>query len=132
MLHLLMKPCGMNPAAPHLAGDWALTLTLSRHRGRRRSRESSPSLPPATDSHFSHLVDTNPRDCHNSHMAGRLQAFFGDDLLEAFDSVKSAPGAFGNIVVATARQVRPVDAVAFGLVLLGWSWLAVGAFFLGN
>jgi purine-cytosine permease-like protein len=52
--------------------------------------------------------------------AGRFQAFFGDDLDETIDSLKSAPGAFGNIVVAAIRQLRLVDVAAFGLVLAGW------------
>src|SRR5689334_2951798 len=65
-------------------------------------------------------------------MAGRIQAFFGDDFFDTFDSVLSAPGAFGNIVVATARQVRPIDAAAFALVVLGWFWLVVGALILGH
>jgi uncharacterized membrane protein len=60
-------------------------------------------------------------------MAGhRLQAFFGDDLEETFDSIMSAPGAFGNIGVAALKQVRPIDAVAFGLVVAGWVWLIGG------
>ena len=58
--------------------------------------------------------------------AGRFQAFFGDDWEDTFDSLMSAPGAFGNIVVAAARQVRPVDIAAFSLVLLGWAWLVAG------
>ena len=60
-------------------------------------------------------------------MAGhRLQAFFGDDLEETFDSIKSAPGAFGNIGVAAFKQIRPLDAAAFGLVIAGWVWLVGG------
>jgi hypothetical protein len=60
-------------------------------------------------------------------MAGhRLQAFFGDDLEETFDSIRSAPGAFGNIGVAAFKQVRPIDAVALGLVVAGWAWLLFG------
>jgi hypothetical protein len=56
----------------------------------------------------------------------RLQDFFGDDWEETLDSLKSAPGAFGNILVATFRQVRPVDFAAFALVLAGWAWLVLG------
>ncbi|MPZ49674.1 MAG: hypothetical protein GEU75_10335 [Dehalococcoidia bacterium] len=59
-------------------------------------------------------------------MTGRLQDFFGDDWEEALDSLKSAPGAFGNILVGTARQVRPFDVICFGLVVAGWLWLIVG------
>lgn len=60
-------------------------------------------------------------------MAGhRLQVFFGDDLEETFDSIKSAPGAFGNIAIAALKQVRPIDAVAFGLVVAGWVWFIAG------
>lgn len=53
--------------------------------------------------------------------AGRLQAFFGDDLDETIDSLKSAPGAFGNIMIAAIRQLHPIDVAAFALVLLGWA-----------
>jgi len=56
----------------------------------------------------------------------RLQEFFGDDWEETVDSLKSAPGAFGNIMLATVRQVRVVDALAFALVLVGWAWVVVG------
>ena len=60
-------------------------------------------------------------------MAGhRLQAFFGEDLEDTFDSIKSAPGAFGNIGVAAVKQVRPIDVVGFGLVVAGWTWLIGG------
>jgi hypothetical protein len=60
-------------------------------------------------------------------MAGhRLQVFFGDDLEETFDSILSAPGAFGNIGVAAMKQVRPLDAAAFGLVVAGWVWFLGG------
>ena len=58
--------------------------------------------------------------------AGRFGAFFGDDWDEAFDSIKSAPGAFGNIVVAASRQVRLVDIFALALVLAGWAWVILG------
>ena len=63
--------------------------------------------------------------------AGRFGAFFGDDWEDALDSIKSAPGAFGNILVAAIRQVRPVDVVALGLVLAGWLWILFG-FLLGE
>lgn len=60
-------------------------------------------------------------------MAGqKLQTFFGDDLEETIDSLLSAPGAFGNIIVGCARQVRLVDGAAFALVLVGWGWLVFG------
>ena len=58
--------------------------------------------------------------------AGRLQAFFGDDWDDAIDSVKSTPGAIGNLLVGFVRLVRPIDAVAFAAVLAGWLWLLVG------
>lgn len=58
--------------------------------------------------------------------AGRLQDFFGDDWEDTLDSLKSAPGAFGNIVVAAARQVRIVDGAALALVIAGWTWVVAG------
>jgi hypothetical protein len=58
--------------------------------------------------------------------AGRFQAFFGDDWDDAFDSIKSAPGAIGNLVVGCARQLRLVDGIAFALVVAGWLWLTFG------
>ncbi len=58
-------------------------------------------------------------------MAG-LQAFFGDDWDETFDSLKSAPGALGGIALSAIRQVRPIDIAAFSLVVVGWLWLVVG------
>jgi hypothetical protein len=57
---------------------------------------------------------------------GRFQEFFGDDFEDAIDSLKSAPGAFGNILVAAVRQLRPVDIAAFALVLAGWAFLVYG------
>jgi hypothetical protein len=57
---------------------------------------------------------------------GRIQDFFGDDWEDTFDSLKSAPGAFGNVFVAVIRQVRLIDAAAFSLVLIGWAWVLVG------
>ena len=59
-------------------------------------------------------------------MAGRIQGFFGDDWEDALDSLKSVPGAFGNIVVAALRQLRLVDGAAFALVLAGWLWVVFG------
>jgi hypothetical protein len=58
--------------------------------------------------------------------AGRFQDFFGDDFEDALDSLKSAPGAFGNIVVAAMRQLRPIDVAAFAMVLAGWAFFAYG------
>jgi hypothetical protein len=58
--------------------------------------------------------------------AGKFQDFFGDDLEDALDSLRSAPGAFGNLLMAASRQVKPVDAVAFGLVIAGWLWVIIG------
>ena len=58
--------------------------------------------------------------------AFRFQEFFGDDFDDTLDSLKSAPGAFGNILVAAARQFRLVDAAAFALVLAGWAFFAYG------
>jgi hypothetical protein len=40
--------------------------------------------------------------------------------------LKSAPGAFGNILVAAVRQLRPIDVAAFALVLAGWALFAYG------
>ena len=57
---------------------------------------------------------------------GKLQDFFGDDWEGTLDSIKSAPGAFGNILVGVGRQVRIVDAAALALVLGGWVWLVAG------
>jgi hypothetical protein len=66
-------------------------------------------------------------------MAGnRLQAFFGDDLEETWASLRSVPGAFGNIIVAVVRQVRPIDAAAFVLVLSGLTWIVIGHLILGE
>src|SRR3972149_9386668 len=59
-------------------------------------------------------------------LAGRIQGFFGDDWEDALDSLKSVPGAFGNIVVAALRQLRLVDGAAFALVLAGWLWVVFG------
>jgi hypothetical protein len=60
-------------------------------------------------------------------MAGqKLQTFFGDDLEETLDSLLSAPGAFGNIIIGVARQVRLYDAALFLMVLSGWGWLVFG------
>jgi hypothetical protein len=58
--------------------------------------------------------------------AFRLQTLFGDDLEDTLDSLKSAPGAFGNILVAAVRQFRLVDGAAFALVLAGWAFFAYG------
>ena len=62
--------------------------------------------------------------------AGRFQDFFGDDFEDTLDSLKSVPGAFGNILVTAVRQLRFIDIAAFmlvvaGLVLFGYS-LATG------
>jgi hypothetical protein len=64
--------------------------------------------------------------------AGRIQDFFGDDWNDALDSLLSAPGAFGNVVVAAWRQIRPVDMAALALVLLGWAWLILGFAIMGD
>jgi hypothetical protein len=56
-------------------------------------------------------------------MAGGIQAFFGDDWDDAIDSLKSAPGALGGVMLSGLRQVRVVDAAAFGLVIAGWVWI---------
>jgi hypothetical protein len=63
---------------------------------------------------------------------GRLQDFFGDDWEETLDSLKSAPGAFGNLLVGAARQFRLIDAAALALVLGGWLWLVAGYGVLGD
>jgi hypothetical protein len=57
-------------------------------------------------------------------MAGRVQDFFGDDWDEALDSLKSAPGALGGLMLSCLRQVRAVDVAAFALVVAGWVWIA--------
>ncbi len=62
----------------------------------------------------------------------RLQAFFGDDWEDAFDSLKSTPGAFGNILVAAIRQIRPIDSLAISLIAAGWLWLIAGYGFAGD
>jgi hypothetical protein len=62
----------------------------------------------------------------------RLNGFFGEDWEDALGSLVSAPGAFGNLVLASARQVRAIDAAAFGLVLAGWAWAIVGQLILGE
>jgi hypothetical protein len=59
-------------------------------------------------------------------MGFRFQDFFGDDLEETWDSIRSVPGAFGNIVLGTLRQVRTPDVVAFSFVLAGLAWLLFG------
>ena len=51
----------------------------------------------------------------------------GEDWEDAFDSLISAPGAFGNLIVGAARQVRPVDGVALSLVIAGLGW-AIGGY----
>jgi hypothetical protein len=56
---------------------------------------------------------------------GRIGGFFGDEWDDTLDSIKSAPGAFGNIFIASLRQVRLVDALALTLVFAGWLWLLV-------
>ena len=62
----------------------------------------------------------------------RLQAFFGDDWEDAFDSLKSTPGAFGNILVAAIRQIRPIDSLAISLIAAGWLWLIARYGFAGD
>jgi len=65
-------------------------------------------------------------------MARRIQVFFGDDWDETLDSLKSAPGALGGIVLSVGRQMRPIDAAAFAAVLAGWLWLVGGYLASGN
>ncbi len=66
-------------------------------------------------------------------MAGnRWQAFFGDDIEETWDSILSVPGAFGNITIGVIRQVRPIDASAFALVIGGLVALFIGHVILGE
>ena len=64
--------------------------------------------------------------------AGRFQGFFGDDWEDTLDSVLSVPGAFGNIVVAAVRQVKPWDALAMVLVLASLGWLLLGYLISGD
>lgn len=60
-------------------------------------------------------------------MAGnRLQSFFGDDFEDTWDSLRSVPGAFGNIMVGIVRQVRLIDALAFSIVVAGLLGLIIG------
>ena len=58
--------------------------------------------------------------------ARRFGVFFGDDWDDALDSIRSVPGAFGNILLGSLRQFRLVDAIAFAAVLAGWSWFGAG------
>lgn len=61
-------------------------------------------------------------------MIGRrkLQEFFGEDLEDTWDSIRSVPGAFGNIVIGTLRQIRLLDIIALGVVGLGLAWFLFG------
>jgi hypothetical protein len=59
-------------------------------------------------------------------LQGRIQAFFGDDWEDTFDSIAAAPGALGGLSLAGLRQFRPIDLVAFALVLAGWAWIGGG------
>ena len=65
-------------------------------------------------------------------MAGGLQLFFGDDWDDALDSIKSAPGALGGVTLSFLRQLRPVDAIGFAVVLAGWLWLGAGFVAIGE
>jgi hypothetical protein len=59
--------------------------------------------------------------------AFRIQEIIlGDDFEDTLDSIKSAPGAVGNIIVAAIRQFRLVDAAVFALVLAGWATFVYG------
>jgi hypothetical protein len=64
--------------------------------------------------------------------AGRFQGFFGDDWEDTLDSVLSMPGAFGNICVAAARQIKPWDVLAMALVAASLLWLVAGYLIGGN
>jgi hypothetical protein len=64
--------------------------------------------------------------------AGRFQGFFGDDWEDTLDSVLSVPGAFGNICVAAAKQIKPWDALAMALVAASLGWLLFGYLLSGN
>src|SRR4051795_6034962 len=59
-------------------------------------------------------------------MANRVQAFFGEDLDGTLDSLLSAPGALGGVMLGTLRQLKPYDLLAFALVGAGWGWLIGG------
>jgi hypothetical protein len=61
--------------------------------------------------------------------SNRLQEFFGDNIEETWDSIRSVPGAFGNILLASLRQIRPLDIAALGLVVAGLVWFCVGYVF---
>ena len=52
-------------------------------------------------------------------MAGGIQAFFGDGWADALDSLKSRRAALGGVMLSGLRQVRPLEALAFALVLAG-------------
>jgi hypothetical protein len=56
-------------------------------------------------------------------MAGGLRDFFGDDWENTLDSLKSAPGAIGGVMLSALRQLRPIDVVAFSFVVAGWAWI---------
>lgn len=57
-------------------------------------------------------------------MTGKI-ANLVDDIDETIGSLRSAPGAFGNILLGALRQIRPFDLAALCLVLAGWLWLAI-------
>ncbi len=59
-------------------------------------------------------------------MAGGFQAFFGDDWDDTLDSLKSAPGALGGVMLSALRQLRPIDLAAFAVVVAGWIWFVLG------
>ena len=56
----------------------------------------------------------------------RFRSFFGDDLEDTWDAVRSVPGAFGNIVVGVVRQIRLFDLMALSVVVAGLAWLLIG------
>ncbi len=60
-------------------------------------------------------------------MAGqKLKGMFGEEIEDTFDSLLSVPGAFGNIFVGIAKQIRLFDAAFLALIFAGWMWLLFG------
>jgi hypothetical protein len=56
----------------------------------------------------------------------KLIASLGDEVENTLDSLLAAPGAFGNILVGVASQVRLYDVAFLGLMVAGWAWVVAG------
>src|SRR5262245_23024081 len=67
-----------------------------------------------------------PSGALSSLVANKVQAFFGEDLDDTLDSLLSAPGALGGVMLGTLRQLKPYDILAFAVVVAGWCWLIGG------